>query len=68
VSGEYLVTASFDGTLRSWGSRDWSLLATHIGHEGKVTGFDIGHDEETLVSVSWDRSIKRWQAPRAHHT
>jgi U4/U6 small nuclear ribonucleoprotein PRP4 len=39
--GHYLLTASYDATLKAWSSRDWSLLKVLSGHEGKVMAADI---------------------------
>jgi U4/U6 small nuclear ribonucleoprotein PRP4 len=41
VTGEYLLTASYDGTIKAWSGRDFSPLGTLTGHDGKVTGLDI---------------------------
>jgi WD40 repeat protein len=94
VSGEYLLTASYDGTIKAWCGRDFSPLATLAGHDNKVTAVDIAaapigrHGplsssadsssggaggsggeglmaprslaESTVVSVSFDRTIKLW--------
>jgi len=97
VSGEYLLTGSYDGTIKAWCGRDFSPLATLAGHDNKVTAVDIaaapigrhgplstsagssssGTDsssrgcgeglmaprslaESTIVSVSFDRTIKVW--------
>ncbi|CAM9300004.1 unnamed protein product, partial [Discosporangium mesarthrocarpum] len=35
-SGEVIMSASFDGTAKLWSTRDWSLLRTLSGHEGRV--------------------------------
>jgi WD40 repeat protein len=40
-SGEALATASYDGTVKTWSTRDWSPIATLRGHEGRVTGLDV---------------------------
>ncbi|CAN0035530.1 unnamed protein product, partial [Ectocarpus sp. 4 AP-2014] len=37
TSGEVLVSASFDSTAKVWSTRDWSLLRTLSGHEGKAS-------------------------------
>jgi WD40 repeat protein len=39
VSGEYLATSSFDGTVKVWCARDWSKVAEFQTHESKTTDF-----------------------------
>ncbi|CAM9214705.1 unnamed protein product [Choristocarpus tenellus] len=60
ASGEVLVTSSFDGMAKIWSTRDWSLLRTLSGHEGKVTGCGISPDERRVVTCSFDRTVKVW--------
>jgi len=40
-SGMYLVSSSFDGTVKIWSEGDWKLLKTLEGHEGKIMSVDI---------------------------
>jgi U4/U6 small nuclear ribonucleoprotein PRP4 len=61
-SGEFLVTASFDGTVKVWSGRDCSLLNTLRGHDGKVVGLDVSsRDETTFVTCGSDRTFKVWK-------
>ena len=62
MSGEFLLTASYDGTVRTWSTRDWSPIATLAGHEGKVACADVFRDERRLVTASFDRTFKLWEA------
>ena len=41
TSGEFLVTASYDGTIRAWSGRDFSPIVTLRGHENKVAAVDV---------------------------
>jgi U4/U6 small nuclear ribonucleoprotein PRP4 len=67
-SGEVLATASYDGTVKTWCARDWSPIATLVGHEGKVTGLDVffslpgskGRGEAFMVTAGYDRTLKVW--------
>ena len=61
TSGEFLVSSSFDGTIRAWCARDFSPLATLEGHEGKVSCVDVALSEDTLVSCGFDRTVKLWK-------
>ena len=58
--GNYLLTASFDKTLKVWAYPSWSPLKTLAGHEGKVLGTDISPNEKYIVSGSYDRTFKLW--------
>lgn len=61
-SGEFLVTSSYDGTIKSWSARDWSQLGEMTGHEGKISCVDVAGtgSEASLVSCSFDRTFKLW--------
>ncbi len=67
-SGEMLATASYDGTVKTWSTRDWSPIATLKGHEGKVVGLDVfynlpgtqGRGEAAMVTAGFDRTLKIW--------
>jgi WD40 repeat protein len=39
--GNYLTTASFDGKIRLWSSKNWGLMKTLSGHEDKISCVDI---------------------------
>ncbi len=44
-----------------WHGRDWSLLKTLAGHEGKVMGADVSPTGNHLfATVSYDRTVKFW--------
>lgn len=64
VSGEYLMSASFDGTLKLWNTRTWTqLVDPMVSHEGRVTGACIlGGEkrERTILSAGSDRTVKIW--------
>jgi U4/U6 small nuclear ribonucleoprotein PRP4 len=61
-SGEFLVTSSFDGTVKVWSGRDCSLLNTLNGHDGKVVGLDVSSgNETTFLTCGSDRTFKIWK-------
>lgn len=43
-----------------WGTRDFRLLKTLEGHEGRVVGVDWTPDGRRLVTASHDRTFKVW--------
>lgn len=47
-----------------WSSKDFQLLRTLAGHEGKVMGVDSSPapGSHLLASVAYDRTIKLWAA------
>lgn len=61
-----LLTASFDGTARVFGCRDWRLLTTLSGHEGKLMGADWGPATgrrgggRSVLTAGYDRTLKLW--------
>ena len=59
-SGELLVSSSFDGSVKMWGTRDFRLLGTCLGHVGRVMSVDFSSDEKSVLSVGFDRTIKMW--------
>jgi WD40 repeat protein len=59
VSGDALVTASDDGTLRSWGAADASKRKVFVGHTDCVTALAVVG--EALFSASMDGSARAWQ-------
>ena len=59
--GYYLLTAGFDSVSKLWSSKDYSLVSTMAGHEGKIMGADICPDGSgTIATVSYDRTVKFW--------
>jgi len=58
--GKYLFTGSYDSTIKCWAYPSGIPIKTLSGHSDKVTGFDVNKDCSTLISVSFDRTYKRW--------
>ncbi|XP_018494955.1 U4/U6 small nuclear ribonucleoprotein Prp4 [Galendromus occidentalis] len=61
VKGEFLLTASYDNTLKLWAAPDWTPVHTLKGHDGKIMGCDLDMKGETILSSSFDRTFKLWQ-------
>ena len=60
VTGEYLVTSSFDRSCKIWSTRDYSNLNTLGAHEDKLISFDISRDEKHFLTCAFDRTFKAW--------
>jgi WD40 repeat protein len=65
LRGTSLLTASVDGTIRSWDLRDGSLVRTYIGHEGFVGVVRWHPDGTRFVSGSQDGRACIWRVERA---
>lgn len=63
-SSELLLSASYDASIKLWRTRDWKLLATLKGHDGKVMSADFAPDETHIVSCGFDRTFKLWAHER----
>ena len=59
-SGEVLLTASFDATVKLWSSRGHKLLNTLAGHSGKVMAADFNYNESYVATAGFDRTVKLW--------
>ena len=57
--GEYLVSASLDGTARVWSSRTTVPVAVLRGHRNEVTHALFGAAGQ-LITTSRDRTVRRW--------
>lgn len=59
-SGQLLVSAGNDKTIKVRSLRTGRILRTLSGHSGSVYAVAISPDGQTLVSGSWDNTIKVW--------
>jgi len=59
----WVVTGSFDHTLKLWDTATAKPLATWGGHTDLVLCLAIGGDEKQLASGSQDKTIKLWEFP-----
>lgn len=60
VAGTFLVSSSFDGTVKLWSGDNWIGLGTLRGHSDKVMSCDVDSGGETVVSSGWDRTVRVW--------
>lgn len=60
VSGTYLATSSYDGTVKVWSADNWVNVRTLSGHTDKVMSVDVGKDGTYIASCGWDRTIRLW--------
>ncbi|KAK5998340.1 Vegetative incompatibility protein HET-E-1 [Cladobotryum mycophilum] len=58
--GQYLASASADGTIKIWDIRTYSCWATFEANSGTVNSLAYSHDGCLLASASQDRVIRIW--------
>lgn len=59
-SGMYLVSSSYDRTIKVWNADTWTHIKTLEGNPDKVMSVDVSSDEQYIISSSWDRTVKLW--------
>ena len=60
--GEWVVTASFDGTARLWDARTGSQLFVLEGHGNVVQSARFSPGGERVVTAGYDRSARIWDS------
>jgi protein MAK11 len=63
-SRSHLLSASEDGTLALFSTRDWALLRTLKGHKGKINDVAIHPSGKLALSVGKDRTLRMWDMMR----
>ncbi|GAB5585580.1 Protein mak11 [Umbelopsis nana] len=64
--GKYMLSASDDGTICIWRSKDWELLKTMKGHQGRINSISIHPSGKIALSVSADKTVRLWNLMTAH--
>jgi WD40 repeat protein len=60
--GSFIVSASWDRTLKVWEAQNGQEFATLTGHTAGVWACAISPDGRSIVSASWDRTLQLWDA------
>lgn len=60
-SSDFIVTSSYDSTIKIWRSDDYSLLNTLYGHLGRVTDISISKDLKNGKIYSTGFDDKTWK-------
>ena len=58
--GAFIVSASYDKTLKVWDARSGEARLTLQGHTAEVTGCAVSPDGTFIVSASRDHTLKVW--------
>eukprot|EP00009_Paramoeba_aestuarina_P012260 CAMPEP_0201528098 /NCGR_PEP_ID=MMETSP0161_2-20130828/37306_1 /ASSEMBLY_ACC=CAM_ASM_000251 /TAXON_ID=180227 /ORGANISM="Neoparamoeba aestuarina, Strain SoJaBio B1-5/56/2" /LENGTH=515 /DNA_ID=CAMNT_0047929239 /DNA_START=29 /DNA_END=1576 /DNA_ORIENTATION=- len=57
----FLVTCSYDKTVKIWGGGDWTMIKSLSGHDGQVSAVDVSGDGEMIASCGLDKTWKVWK-------
>ncbi|GAB5362761.1 hypothetical protein AAMO2058_000826200 [Amorphochlora amoebiformis] len=57
---DFLLSSSYDETVKIWSARDYQLIKTLKGHEGRVMRVEMSDDGQMVASTSFDRTWKLW--------
>lgn len=63
-SRTFMLSASEDGVLNLYRTRDWSLLRTLRGHTGRINSASAHPSGRIALSVGADRMIRMWDLMR----
>lgn len=59
-ANKFLLSASEDGTLKMFRTKDWALLRSFKGHKARVNSVDVHPAGRIALSVSADRTLRFW--------
>jgi WD40 repeat protein len=62
--GELLVSTTADGSASLWSSRSTNSIAKMLGHRSEVTRALFSPVGDAVVTVSRDRTLRRWRITR----
>jgi WD40 repeat protein len=63
VHGETFYSASWDGTVRSWGAQTGTPIGVYRGHESCVRALAVS--DHNVFSASYDTTARVWPAEGA---
>jgi WD40 repeat protein len=64
--GPYVVSVSFDHSVRVWDARTLSCVKILAGHNGYVHTAVASMDDKVLFTGSGDKTIRCWSALQNH--
>jgi WD40 repeat protein len=60
--GQFLASASYDGTVRLWDAKAGAIQRTLEGHSNWVTAVAFSPNGQLLASASYDQTVRLWDA------
>jgi len=58
--GRYVLSGSYDHTLKLWDMTSGREIKTYTGHDGPVISAAFSADGRQFLSGSWDETVKLW--------
>lgn len=59
--GNYIMSASFDNSVKLWAHPGWTPIKTLNEPNGKVMCCDVSQDNKYIITSSFDRTFKLWE-------
>lgn len=59
-TSKYMLTASNDSTLNLFRTKDWSLIRSFKGHQGRINDVAVHPQGRIALSVGQDRTLRMW--------
>lgn len=59
-SGDFLVSTSWDGTIRVWNIATGREIRQFTGHASETFGIDFSADGHIMLTTSSDRTVRMW--------
>ncbi len=59
-SGLYLVSSSWDATIRAWNPATGEEIRQFSGHASETFGIDFSEDGRVMLTTSSDRTVRMW--------
>jgi len=63
LNGHYLASASDDGTIKTWDTRDWKEIPTDMKHKDSARSVAFSPNGDYLASASY-KIIKIWDTKK----
>src|SRR5664279_5166498 len=66
TDGRTIISAGYDGTVRTWDSATGHPGHTLTGHTGAVHAVAVTADGRTIISAGYDGTVRTWDSATGH--